>query len=180
VKRWWASSRPLRGFSPSGFSDPAGREGRRRPSPTLMRLSFPSKRSPELVAAIRFTTPATPFSRPRGIPDHGRPAPERRQLPWSWTPLQGTPVLLRRLLSKPTDPPGVFRPFSDIDGEVHITRASGPVRSAFRVSHPPDGLLPLPSSDPGGSEPLVGFDPSEPFPLAEPYAFRRQIPSCRF
>jgi hypothetical protein len=28
--------------------------------------------------------------------------------------------------------------------------------------------------------PLVGFDPSEPFPLAEPYAFRRQIPSCRF
>ena len=45
-----------------------------------------------------------------------------------------------------------------------------PVRSAFRVSHPLDGLLPpgFPTSRIGA---VRGVHPSEPFPPAEPYAF---------
>jgi hypothetical protein len=45
-----------------------------------------------------------------------------------------------------------------------------PVRSAFRVSHPPDGLLPprLPASRTGAAR---GVHPPERFPPAEPYAF---------
>ena len=45
-----------------------------------------------------------------------------------------------------------------------------PVRSAFRVSHPLDGLLPqcLPVSRTGAAR---GVHPPEPFPPAEPYAF---------
>lgn len=55
------------------------------------------------------------------------------------------------------NPPEVLRPYSDFGREVHMTRASSPVRSAYRVSHPPDGLLPPLPSDPEGSVPLMGF-----------------------
>jgi hypothetical protein len=50
-----------------------------------------------------------------------------------------------------------------------------PVRSAFRVSHPLDGLLPphLPITRIGATHEV---HPPERFPSAEPYAFRRQCP----
>jgi hypothetical protein len=50
-----------------------------------------------------------------------------------------------------------------------------PVRSAFRVSHPLDGLLPssLPTSRVGTTH---GVHPTESYPLAEPFAFRRHCP----
>jgi hypothetical protein len=56
-----------------------------------------------------------------------------------------------------------------------IPRIPTPVRSAFRVSHPLDGLLPpsFPASRTGAAH---GVHPSEPFPRTEPYAFRRHYP----
>jgi hypothetical protein len=50
-----------------------------------------------------------------------------------------------------------------------------PVRSAFRVSHPLDGLLPsrLPATRTGATH---GVHPAELFPSAEPYASRRLCP----
>ena len=45
-----------------------------------------------------------------------------------------------------------------------------PVRSAFRVSHPPDGFLP-PDFPTSGVGAVRGVHPPEPFPPAEPYAF---------
>lgn len=55
------------------------------------------------------------------------------------------------------DPHEVLRPYSSTGSEVHVTRASSPVRSAYRVSDPLDGLLPRLPSGPAEPEPLVGF-----------------------
>jgi hypothetical protein len=45
------------------------------------------------------------------------------------------------------NPHGVSFPYSDMDAEVHQPGFPRPVRSAFRVSHPLDGLLPPTRSD---------------------------------
>ena len=70
---------------------------------------------------------------------------------------------------------GIARPYSDISAKVHRPGIPTPVRSAFRVSHPLDGLLPpsLPASRTGATH---GVHPSELFPLAEPYVLRRLCP----
>jgi hypothetical protein len=73
------------------------------------------------------------------------------------------------------DPHGVLRLHSDISTEIHQPGLPHPVRSAYRVSHPLDGLLPpcLPTTRIGATHEV---HPPEPFPPAEPYAFRRQCP----
>ena len=70
---------------------------------------------------------------------------------------------------------GIARPYSDISAEVHISGFPTPVRSAFRVSHPPGGFLPpsLPASRTGATH---GVHPSELYPSAEPYALQRLCP----
>jgi hypothetical protein len=74
-----------------------------------------------------------------------------------------------------SDPPGVLRLYSDISMEVHQPGLPHPVRSAFRVSHPLDGLLP-----PGFPTTRIGatheVHPTEPSPSTEPYVFRRLCP----
>jgi hypothetical protein len=73
------------------------------------------------------------------------------------------------------DPHGVSRLYSDISVEIHGPGRPNPVRSAFRVSHPLDGLLPprLPISRIGATHEV---HPTEPFPSTELYAFRRLCP----
>jgi hypothetical protein len=55
------------------------------------------------------------------------------------------------------NPPGLWRPYSDMSAEVHVPGFPDPVRSACRVSHPLDGLLPPAPSGPEGPVPLMGF-----------------------
>jgi len=55
------------------------------------------------------------------------------------------------------NPPGLWRPYSDVSVEVHVPGLPDPVRSAFRVSHPLDGFLPPAPSGPEGPVPLMGF-----------------------
>jgi hypothetical protein len=71
--------------------------------------------------------------------------------------------------------PEISRPYSDISAEVHNPGIPTPVRSAFRVSHPPGGFLPpsLPATRTGATH---GVHPSELFPFAEPYVLRRLCP----
>jgi hypothetical protein len=73
------------------------------------------------------------------------------------------------------DPHGVSRLYSDISAEIHGPGFPHPVRSASRVSHPLDGLLPphLPISRIGATHEV---HPTEPFPSTEQYAFRRLCP----
>jgi hypothetical protein len=70
---------------------------------------------------------------------------------------------------------GIPRPYSDVGTEVHGPGVPLPVRSAFRVSHPLDGLLPpsFPATRTGAAH---GVHPSELFPPTEPYALRRLCP----
>jgi hypothetical protein len=112
-----------------------------------MGLSCPAKRSRSSVAAIRFAAPALPFRRPRGVSGIRRPMPKHRKLPWTWTSLQGSPNQPRRGLSAPTTLLGFLRPYSDVSVEVHGPGFPNPVCSAYRVFHPPDGLLPPTPSD---------------------------------
>jgi len=89
--------------------------------------------------------------------------------------LQGTPERPRRSPARLRQPPWDFCPYSDISAKVHKPGLPTPVRSACRVSHPLDGLLPpcLPAARTGATH---GVHPSELFPSAEPYALRRQYP----
>ena len=81
----------------------------------------------------------------------------------------------------PTTLLGFVCPYSDIGSKVHPgfhPRSPGvppPERSAFRVSHPPDGLLPLnfPATRTGTTH---GVHPPELLPPVELYAFRRLCP----
>jgi hypothetical protein len=57
----------------------------------------------------------------------------------------------------PGNPPGLWRPYSDMSAEVHGPGFPHPVRSVFRVSRPLDGFLPPAPSDPEGPVPLMGF-----------------------
>jgi hypothetical protein len=94
------------------------------------------------VAAIRFTAPATPFRRPRGFPGHAIrrvSAGSSRRLGVPFRAYHDAPA---EALRGSGDPHGVFIPYSDIHAEVHQPGVPNPVRSASRVSHPPDGLLP--------------------------------------
>ena len=60
--------------------------------------------------------------------------------------------------------------------EVHWPGHPNPVRSAFRVSHPLDGLLPPMLSDPKAGTTRGVIGPPEPYPFAEPHASRRRDP----
>lgn len=60
--------------------------------------------------------------------------------------------------------------------EVHWPGHPYPVRSAFRVSHPLDGLLPPMPSDPKAGTTRGVIGPPEPYPFAEPHASRRRDP----
>jgi hypothetical protein len=73
------------------------------------------------------------------------------------------------------NPHGVLRLYSDMGVKVHGPGLPHPVRSAFRVSHPLDGLLPsrFPASRTGATHEV---HPTERFPSAEPHAFRRRCP----
>jgi len=95
-----------------------------------------------------------------------------RRLRWpSKAPRKGPAGVLRGSGYLPEIP----RPYSDISAEVHKPGLPTPVRSAFRVSHPPDGFLPLglPATRTGATH---GVHPSELFPSAEPYVLRRLGP----
>jgi len=162
-------------WSSPGVFESVGREECRHPALTLVRLSLPSKRTPYPVVAIRFTTPATPFLRPRGFPEFGRPTPERRQLPWAWTPLQGhrsVPAGSRRNRL----PSRGFAPLQRHQPGGPLTRASNPVRSAFRFSQPLDGFLPpAPSGHEGRchswGSPCRAFPPRGAVRLSAPVTF---------
>jgi hypothetical protein len=70
---------------------------------------------------------------------------------------------------------GFFAPTATSARRSTLPGIPNPVRSASRVSHPLDGFLPssLPTSRAGATH---GVHPSEPFPPAEPSAFRRPCP----
>jgi hypothetical protein len=105
------------------------------------------------------------------------PVPKHRSLPWTWPSLQGTRHSLRRSPARLRHAPhGVSVPFSSIGREVHWPGVPPPVRSAFRVSHPLDGLLPTLLSDLEGRNHSWGFGPPEPYPSAEPCTSRRLNP----
>jgi len=115
------------------------------PSPHGIVPSFGAVTLP--VAAIRFTASASPFRRPRGFPGHdirrvSTGSSRRLGFP-SRAYLDATAEALRGS----GDPHGVFLPYSDIHAEVHWPGLPHPVRSACRVSHPLDGLLPPTHSD---------------------------------
>jgi hypothetical protein len=140
-----------------------------------MGLPGPSKHPRNSLAAIRFTAAATSFQRPHGIPELRCPAPRCRKLPWTSASLQGTPNRPRRSPKAPTNPHGISRLYSDMGVKVHGPGLPTPVRSACRVSHPLDGLLPsrCPATRTGAAHEV---HPTEPFPSAEPHVFRRRCP----
>jgi hypothetical protein len=85
----------------------------------------------------------------------------------------------RRLPREPTTLLGFLAPSA-----TSAWRSTSPGRPTRFV--PPPGFLTLltgsslhrfPATKAGTAR---GVHPSEPFPLAEPHAFRRQLPSCRF
>jgi hypothetical protein len=91
----------------------------------------------------------------------------------------GLTVRLRRLPKEPTTLMRFFAPSA-----TSVGRSTSPGRPTRFV--PPSGFLTLltgyslhhlPTTKVGTAH---GVHPSEPFPLAEPHAFRRQLPSCRF
>jgi hypothetical protein len=140
-----------------------------------MGLPGPSKHPRNSLAAIRFTATASSFPRPRGLPELRCPAPRYRKLPWTSASLQGTPNRPRRSPRTPTTFMGFDRLYSDTGVKVHGPGLPTPVRSACRVSHPLDGLLPsrFPATRTGATHEV---HPTERFPSAEPHAFRRRCP----
>jgi hypothetical protein len=73
-----------------------------------------------------------------------------------------------------------FFPFSDWGREVYSPGVPIPVRSAFRVFRPLDGLLPPLLSDLEGRYRSWGLGPPEPYPSAEPYTSRCLNPHAVF
>ena len=142
---------------------------------TLLGLPGPSKLPRISLAAIRFTATASSFQRPRGIQEFRCPAPRRRKLPWTSASLQGTPNRPCRSPKTPATFMGFVRLYSDMGVKVHGPGFPHPVRSACRVSHPLDGLLPsrFPATRTGATHEV---HPTERFPSAEPHAFRRRCP----
>jgi hypothetical protein len=112
----------------------------RRPEPSWDCPAFRSVASP--VAAIWFTAPVPPCRRPHGLPGFAirrRSAGSSRRRGVPFRAYHDDPA---GTLRGSGNPHGVFFPYSDIRAEVHQPGFPHPVRSAFRVSHPPDGLLP--------------------------------------
>ena len=142
---------------------------------TLMGLPGPSKHPQISLAAIRFAATASSFQRPRGFPEFCCPAPKCRKLPWTSASLQGTPNRPRRSPKTPTTFMGFVRLYSDMGVKVNGPGLPTPVRSACRVSHPLDGLLPsrFPATRTGATHEV---HPTERYPSAEPHVFRRRCP----
>jgi hypothetical protein len=164
---------PLQGFSISEVS----RRRYRLPGPSW---DCPVFRSiTDLVVDIRFPTPASPFLRPRGFPKIRHPAPRYRKLPRLGLPFRVHPTDTAGVLRGPGRPHEVYSPYSDINSKVHSPGFPNPVRSAFRVFHPLDGLLPssFPTSRAGTTH---GVQPSRAFPLHRAVHLAAPIPSCRF
>jgi hypothetical protein len=122
-------------------------------------MGFPCPSEPprNFVAGIWFPATATPFRRPRGIPKIRCPAPERRKLPWTWDPLQGTPKQSRRSPARLRRPSWGFAPLQRLQRE-------GPQFPRFQPRYvPPPGFFTLLTASslrafrPRGSVPLMGF-----------------------
>jgi hypothetical protein len=140
--------------------------------------SSPSLRSePGSVVAIRFTTSATPFRRPRGLPVPAR----RRRSADSFHEIGVSPRGHRSLPSTPFGADNLREVPSP--SATSAGRSTSPGRPARFV--PPPGFLTLltayslaclPDSRSGATP---GVHPSESYPSTERDAFRRRIPSCR-
>ena len=91
-------------------------------------------------------------------------------------PSRLTPLRPPESCAAPARPSWGFFPFSDKGSEVHWPGVPYPVRSACRVFHPLDDLLPHLLSDLEGRYRSWGLGPPEPYPSAEPYASRRLNP----
>ena len=134
---------------------------------------------PNTVAAIRFAAPASPFPRPRGlsmIDLHHRGD--------AFSPGLGLPFRVSRpdpagVLRDSDNLHGVSRPYSDFRAEVHIPGIPAPVRSAFRVFHPLDGLLPPAHPDLEDRYRSWG-SPFRAFPPPRAVRVSAPVPSCRF
>jgi hypothetical protein len=115
------------------------------PQTTLSGLTGLPERSVRRSGVIGSPPPPRSFSRPRGVPPTGRPNGPKtaRQLPQTSSPSQGSGRKPSSAMPGRVAPPGVSRPFSDIDvrGPYH-PGLTGPAPSVLTVSHRLDGFLP--------------------------------------
>jgi hypothetical protein len=141
-----------------------------------MELPCLPKHSPDSIAAIRFTASRHAVStatRSSGAQLSGAGAPETSI--GLDSPSGHTGKSPPESCAAPATLMGFGAPTATSARRSTVPGIPTPVRSAFRVSHPLDGLLPpsLPTSRVGATH---GVHPTELFPPAEPYAFRRRCP----
>jgi hypothetical protein len=165
---------------PSRVSGVGSAEGASRHPPTLMGLTRPFEAFTDLRSRYSVHGSRLVVRRPRGLSHIRQPTPERRRLPWTSVPLQGT--------TGPTPPGpreapatlvGFFAPTATSAREVHVPGASSPGLFRLQGLHPPDGFLPPEPAGPRDRRRSWG-SPCRAFPLRGAVRLSAPWPSCCF